>query len=221
MSLRFHCFALVCLAAALPGLAQAKPIAWEDGTTVMGEYGDAMQEYQVFHAPSYRWSAGGGWLRLEPDDGAAREIGYARVNALVKRWNLPRAQANAFAWGGVGSARSGAFADRETAWNAGGQVDYETLRLYGSLRSDWHYARDAFAYRTDTLQLGWAPYAHDWDRLATWLLFQARGGSAALYDDIETAVLLRLFRNFRQASIWIEAGVSDAGDPQAMFMFNF
>src|SRR5690606_25562473 len=118
------------------------------------EYGSNMQEIQAFHAPSYRWSAGAGWLRLEADDRAAQEIGYARVNALVKRWNLPRAQANAFAWGGVGSATSHAFAARETAWNAGGQLDYETLRIYTSLRSDWHYVRDTFAWRTDTLQLG-------------------------------------------------------------------
>jgi hypothetical protein len=220
MSLIRRCGVLACL---LPAAAFAKPIAYQGGTAVMAEYGaGTMQEFQVFHAPSYRWSAGAGHLRLDDEDESfSRDISYVRGNLLLKRWNLPRAQANVFAWGGLGRAVGDGFEDPKTAWNAGGQVDYETLRVYSSLRSDWQYAREAFSHRIDTVQLGWAPYAHDWDRLATWFVLQGRTYTGGLYEGVEAAALLRLFRNGRWGAAWVEAGVTQDGALQTMFMFNF
>ncbi|MDP3859916.1 MAG: hypothetical protein Q8Q73_19315 [Stagnimonas sp.] len=212
--------ALACL---LPAAVVAKPIAYQGGTAVMGEYGaGTMQEFQGFYAPSYRWSAGGGYLRLDAADGSfSREISYARGNLLLKRWNLPRAQANVFAWGGIGAASSSDFEGSKTAWNAGGQADYETLRFYSSLRSDWQYAHQAYVHRIDTAQLGWAPYAHDWDRLATWFVLQGRTYTGGLYDGLESAALIRLFKNGQWGAAWVEAGITQDGHLQSMFMFNF
>ena len=55
-------FALAGLAlAGACSLAQAKPIAFSHGTTVMAEYGaGTMKEAQVFYAPKYFLSLGGG-----------------------------------------------------------------------------------------------------------------------------------------------------------------
>src|SRR5688572_33173181 len=80
--------------------AHAKPIAFSHGTTVMAEYGaGTMKEAQVFYAPKYFYSLGGGYLELESDiDHRRREITYARANYLVKRWNMEAAQANVFVW---------------------------------------------------------------------------------------------------------------------------
>lgn len=217
----FRCFgAVACL---LPAAAFAKPIAYQGGTAVMGEYGaGTMQELQIFYAPSYRWSVGVGELRVDADDrGFSRDIGYLRGNLLLHRWNLPRAQANLFAWGSVGSASGSDFDHRRTAWNAGGQADYETLRVYASARTDWQYAREAYVHRIDTVQLGWAPYAHDWDRLATWFVLQGRTYTGGLYDGLESAALIRLFQNGRWGAAWVEAGVTVDGNLQSMFMFNF
>ncbi len=207
--------ALLLLAASAP---QAKPIAFQGGHTLMFEYGgETMQEAQYFYAPRYWYSLGGGHLRLEAEDGSFdRDISYLRGNLLVKRWNLPRAQANVFAWGGLGSAAVSETRDRDTAYNLGAQADYETLRFYSSLRSDWHRSSD-FDHRIDTLQLGWAPYPHDYTRLATWVLVQARQYTGGLYDGVETAVLLRFFKG----NTWVEAGVTNDGQLQAMLMFNF
>lgn len=218
---RLACGALGSLM--LPLAAFAKPIAYAEGTAVMGEYGAGMmQEYQAFYAPAHWWSAGGGWLRLEAEDGSeSREIVYVRGNLLARRWNLPGAQANVFTWGGVGSAQGSDFDGSRTAWNAGGQVDYETLRFYSSARSEWQYARGAFAHRIDTVQLGWAPYAHDWDRVATWFVVQGRHYGRELYDGVEGALLLRLFKNGRRGAVWLDAGLTQDGEPLAMFMLNF
>src|SRR5690349_22743901 len=96
-------FLFAGMLAVTPACLFAKPIAFAQGTTVMAEYGaGTMKEAQVFYAPRYNWSLGAGYLELDSDRSAIRrEITYARVNHLVKRWNRERAQANVFAWGGV------------------------------------------------------------------------------------------------------------------------
>jgi hypothetical protein len=196
----------------------AKPIAFANGTTVMGEYGaGTMRELQVFYAPRYFLSAGVGHTALDSDvDDRSRDITYARVNYLVRRWNLESAQANIFAWGSVGAATTGENTHSRFAWNGGGQFDYETRRIYASLKSDY-FNSQAFSHRIDTLQLGIAPYPHDYSTLATWFVVQARQYTGEIYDGTEVALLLRFFKG----GAWIEAGPTTDGKIQAMFMVNF
>jgi hypothetical protein len=207
-----------CAAAVFTTPLAAKPIAYANGTSVMLEYGgDTMQEAQVFYAPKYWYSYGGGALRLRSEDATLeRDIVYLRGNLLAKRWNQPSAQGNFFIWGGLGNATGNDFSGSELTYNAGFQLDYETTRFYSAFRTDWNESR-AFSHRTDTLQLGWAPYKHDYNTLATWIVLQARNNSNEIDQGTETALLLRFFKN----NVWIEAGVNNDGKPQAMAMFNF
>lgn len=211
-------WAALCLLGLLPTMATAKPIAFARGTTVMAEYGaGTMNEVQVFYAPRYWWSVGAGWLELESEDGSKqRHITYVRGNLLAKRWNLPAAQANVFVWGGLGSATGNDFSGSTLARNAGFQTDYETRRVYAAFRSDLQES-DEFSHRIDTLQLGWAPYAHDYDTLATWFVVQSRHYTGGLFDGPETALLVRFFKG----GTWVELGATTDGKVQAMAMFNF
>jgi hypothetical protein len=216
MNLNQLVYAGACLLAAMA--ASAKPIAFADGTTVMAEYGaGTMKEAQIFHAPRYFWSAGLGYTELDSAvTDERREITYARANYLVKRWNLEAAQANVFTWGGIGSAYVTETDGHELTWNAGAQVDYETRRVYGSLKTDL-FRSTAFTHRIDTLQLGIAPYEHDVDIVATWFVIQARRYTQDIHEGTEWALLLRLFRK----GAWIEAGATADGGLQAMAMVNF
>ncbi|HEY1139909.1 MAG TPA: hypothetical protein VGE88_06850, partial [Lysobacter sp.] len=130
-------FALLGL---LPLVAAAKPIAFARGTTVMVERGaGTMNEVQLFHAPRYWYSVGGGWLELtSEDERRQRHITYVRGNLLAKRWNLPSAQANVFVWGGLGRATGNDFEGSTLGRNAGKQVEYETRRVYPAFRTDLH-----------------------------------------------------------------------------------
>ena len=214
-----HTLLLGALALSLAATSlAAKPIAFARGSTVMAEYGaGTMNEVQAFYAPRYWWSAGGGALELSSDDGAlSRRVVYARVNALARRWNLPAAQANVFVWGGLGRATGNDFAGATLARNLGFQIDRETRRSYAAFRSDLVDSAH-FSHRIDTLQLGWAPYAHDYDTLATWIVLQGRHYTGGLYDGVESALLLRLFKR----GTWVEVGVTHEGRLQAMAMFNF
>jgi hypothetical protein len=69
----------------------------------------------------------------------------------------------------------------------------------------------------DTLQLGIAPYEHDYDSVATWFVVQGRHTTGTIIDDTETAFLLRFFKG----AVWVEAGATMDGKLQAMFMVNF
>ncbi len=211
-------FIALCAAVAVAAPAMAKPIAFANGTTVMAEYGAGiMQELQLFYAPRYDYSVGGGHVDLASDvNGRKEHINYARLNWLAQRWNLDAAQANIFLWGGAGSATGNRFAGPRLAGNAGVQVDYETRRIYASMKSDIQRSSE-FSDRIDTLQLGVAPYKHDYGGLATWFVFQARHYTGGLYSGIESAALLRLFKG----GAWIEAGMTGRGKVQAMAMFNF
>jgi hypothetical protein len=206
----------VIVAAAEP--ATAKPIAFADGTTVMAEYGaGTMRELQIFYAPRIDYSIGGGHVDFTSDvDGRTLHVTYARLNWLAHRWNLDAAQGNVFAWGGAGSATGNSFAGSRIAGNAGLQADYETRRVYASFKTDLQRSSE-FSDRIDTLQLGLAPYKHDYGGLATWFVFQARHYTGELHSGIETAAILRLFKG----GAWVEAGVTNAGKLQAMAMFNF
>jgi hypothetical protein len=208
----------ICIAAAVAAPAIAKPIAFTDGTTVMAEYGaGTMQEVQIFYAPRFDYSVGGGHVDFTSDvDGQTEHITYARLNWLAHRWNLDAAQANVFVWGGAGSATGNTFIGTRVAGHAGLQADYETRRVFASIKTDLQRSSE-FSDRVGTLQLGLAPYKHDYGGLATWFLYQARHYSGGLHSGIESAALLRLFKG----GAWIEAGVTNAGKLQAMAMFNF
>ena len=198
--------------------AHAKPIAFADGYTVMGEYGaGTMQEAQVFYAPQAWYSVGAGYLRIDAEDRSfSRNIPYLRANYLVKRWNTRGAQANVFAYAGLGSATGSDFDGNKAAYNAGLQLDRESLRWYTSLKTDYQ-ASSAFSHRIDTLQLGVAPYKHDYTTLATWIVLQARDYTGGIRDGVETALLVRFFRG----PLWLEGGVTADGKLQTMFMFNY
>jgi hypothetical protein len=206
------------LALAGPMSVIAKPIAFADGYTVMAEYGaGTMKEVQLFYAPRYDFSVGGGHVELDSDETVkSRRINYARLNYLVHRWNLDDAQANLFAWGGLGSATGNTFSGTLLAENAGAQADYETRRVYASFKTDLQRS-SAFSHRIDTLQLGLAPYKHEYGGVATWLLVQGRQYTGGIHRGTESALLVRLFKG----GAWIEAGVTNGGKLQAMAMFNF
>lgn len=220
--MRVHLFGSACAggvcALVIAAHADAKPIAFAHGTTTMTEYGaGTMEEAQAFYAPTYWLSVGAGALRLDSDRiDRRRTIRYVRGNYLVHRWNLEDAQANVFVWGGLGTAVGNDFRGSRLDRGMGFQADYETRRLYTSFMSDLHES-SAYSHRVDTAQAGFAPYAHDYEDLATWFVFQARRYTGDLHRGTECAVLVRLFKG----GAWLDAGVTLDGKPQVMAMFNF
>lgn len=238
--------AAALLAAVVAPSSHGRPVVYAHSTTFMAEYcEDAMQDFQLFYAPRHDVSYGVGHIELQGHGaGQQQQVTYARLNILAKRWNLEAAQGNVFMWGGVGNARLAEWVPEVTvpgdpdehdhgggggsstvpgyernlsdlAWNAGAQIDYETRRFYTALSTDVYYS-SLFTHRTDTLQFGIAPYKHDTNTLATWLVVSATRYSGDSHEVDELALLLRFFRK----RAWIEAGATTDGKLRARAMFS-
>lgn len=228
--------AALCLSlAALPALA--RPIVSAGSTTAMLEYREgALREAQIFYAPEHFWSVGLGRMEFDGHAGEHQvDITYARLNLLARRWNLEGAQANVFAWGGLGQANiveaitatpgghdhggppPTSFREFSTqATNWGAQLDFETQRLYASFKTDLQDA-SSYWHRVDTLELGVAPYRHEVNGLATWLVIAASNYAGNLHEGTETAVLLRFFKR----RLWVEAGATLEGEIRSNLMLSF
>lgn len=223
----------------MPRIGEAKPVFSGSGSTAMVEYREGtMRDVQLYHAPDFNWSVGLTHTVLDSHGGQHEfDATYARINVLLRRWNLENAQANIIGWGGLGTANlklplnpvpgddgHGHGGPPPTAWreytinstNWGGQIDYETLRWYAAFRTDLQDT-PKYWHRVDTVELGFAPYRHKVDSLATWILLSASNYAGNLHDGTETALLLRFFRK----RVWVEAGATTKGEVRASAMFSF
>ena len=204
--------ALAGIAFAMPSLA--RPISYAGGHMLMAEHEPDLDRFSHTYSPSFRWSVSAGGLRAtDLDRSDELELGYVRASRLLHRWNLPSAQANAFVWGGIGEGRTGL--GTGLARHAGLQLDYETRRIYTSLVSELHEG-DGWSHRFDTAALGWAPYAHDIDRVATWVVLKGMRASNAKDDGIKPAAVLRFFTT----RWWLEVGADADGRSLANVMLN-
>jgi hypothetical protein len=199
---------------ALSTSALARPISYSGGHMLMADHQPDMDLVSYTYSPSFRWAASVGALRVEGlERTETLELGHVRAGHLLKRWNLPAAQANAFAWGGLGEGRTALGSG--IARHVGLQLDYETRRVYASLVSELHEG-GGWSHRFDTAAVGWAPYAHDVDRVATWVVLKGMRTTNAIDEDVEPVAVLRFFTT----RWWLEVGATGEGEPVANLMLN-
>lgn len=224
---------LVLIATALAApIAHAKPIAYADGTTFMHERDRNSLQTELFYAPAYWWSIGLARSEMQSDDKLRQmEASYAQVNFLLKRWNLSGAQGNIFASLGsgivnsskesvVGLAHPGHTMSQRAQYSENGnrfalQGDFETRQIYTSLKVDVQQT-PLFFERTDTGQIGFSPFAHDYDDLAVWFVAQVRK-YRGMNDKTEAGAFVRLFKK----NVWIEIGMNERRKSQMMLMINY
>jgi hypothetical protein len=192
----------------------ARPISYSGGHMLMADHQPDMDLVSYTYSPSFRWAGSVGALRVDALERSGElELGYVRAAHLLHRWNLPAAQANAFVWGGLGEGRTAL--GNGLARHVGLQFDYETRRVYTSLVSELHEG-DGWSHRFDTAAVGWAPYEHDVDRMATWIVLKGMRTTNAIDDDVEPVAVLRFFTT----RWWLEVGATGDGEPVANLMLN-
>jgi hypothetical protein len=223
-----------CLFAILPPL-QAKPIAFADSWTLMHERDSDMLETDLYYAPTY-WFSFGPTVAISrsSEKGIRREAKIMHVNFLLKRWNMPNAQGNIFATAGLGRVKTtntpmplsihqlhiGSNANlmqerTENTRHATLQGDYETRQFYSSFKFDAHQA-SSFLDRVDTMQLGFSPYAHDYEDLAFWFIAQVKK-KRGLHNETEGGAFVRVFKK----NIWLEVGMTEGRRSQIMLMMTY
>ncbi|NQY96086.1 MAG: hypothetical protein HRT82_02905 [Henriciella sp.] len=156
------------LAIAAPA-AEARPVSYPGGWTVMQMNNGDMASLHVHYSPTFTDSIG---LYSERNWGEDWHFTGIQYNRLVKRWNTPNSQANLYFKAAAGQADP--FSDGanvEAAGFVGVGTDWETRRWFVSYEGrayDLGFDQDA----RQSARVGVAPYIGDYGDLHTWLMLQ-------------------------------------------------
>jgi hypothetical protein len=168
-------------AAALAALVGAPPVfglpmASEGFWMVMGDVGRSDQELSANFALTGRDALGVATARLSsprPDATGSepkRDLAALTYTRLVKRWNLPHAQANVWFVGQAGGLRGdGLDGGTRGLWSPAVLADFETTRVYAGGSAKTQRAGD---WRRDStgLRAGFSFYEVEYEEVQPWLL---------------------------------------------------
>ena len=183
---------------------------------VMGDLSPNWRESFANYAFTPRDAVGPSLLYMRSDDKTkTRELAEVAYTRLLKRWNLPHAQANVWFVGGVGAIRGNDFSGTRTALTPGIQVDYETQRVYASAFARL-YRAEGINHDYASARLGFSFYETDYDEVQPWFVVEARR-MRVLSDKTEITPMLRLVHN----RYFVEAGVNNSKQLRANFMYTF
>lgn len=215
MTRRFLPVVLGGLLAITYSLCQAAPMGFKDSWMMMGEFSGEFQELTFNQALTPRDALGLTAVRMRPDGQRALENYELTYTRLLKRWNLPHAQANVWFFGGLGESSGGTLARARLTASPGLQVDYETTRVYGALNARTYRGEGVNHYLVSA-RAGFSFYEVDYEQTQPWLILEARRMSY-MSDDIETTPMLRLIHK----RYFVEAGANLSGKPRLNFMYIF
>ena len=214
MNTAMRYLALCCLLWLPPHWADARPITFTGGQVWVTEAQADQWQWRYTYSHSFRHSSsiGGVYVNDLKEVGDLR-LTYLRAAWLARRWNQPNSQGNLFVWGGLGQARTDL--DTGVGRHVGVQADWETRRVYTSLVSELHDGR-GWRFSQHTVSLGVAPFEHDYDRTAVWLVAKGMRSTGRVDDESKAALVVRWFN----PRWWLEAGVDSNGKPLGFFMIN-
>ena len=210
---------MLCLSATA---AQARPVSYPGGWTVMLRNDDNANSIHAHYTPDPKHSVG---LRVIYD--RERDFVYsgAQVNRLIKRWNKRDSQANIYGMISAGIAVDETSADTARADDFAGFIglaaDWETRRYFISARME-HWQRGRFDDDTTYHgRLGIAPYVAGTGALHTWFMVEGhhRPESDGVFkdDNVGGTALVRFFKG----PSLLEIGVDDKGTPLLNYIHRF
>ncbi|MGV3573107.1 MAG: hypothetical protein ACO1PB_21135 [Ramlibacter sp.] len=204
-------------AAALLGVqAQAAPMGFKESWMAMGDLSSNWREGFANYAFTARDAIGPSLLTMRSDDETkSRELAEVAYTRLLKRWNLPHAQANVWFIGGFGAVRGNDFAGTRAMASPGLQVDYETTRFY-AMAFTRLYRAEGINHDYAAARLGFSFFEADYDEVQPWLVVEARR-MRKLSDTTEITPMLRLIHS----RYFVEAGVNNARQLRFNFMYTF
>jgi hypothetical protein len=145
-------------------------MGFEDSFMLMTETGEYNQELMINYAPSVRHAFGVEVMRMSPKGERATTMTGVNYTGLLKRWNMPSAQANLWFMGSVGEA-TGQFDG--FSYSPSVQFDYESTRLYFLAKVR---AIRAPEMNNDTaaMQAGFSFYETGFDETQPWFVLEAK-----------------------------------------------
>ena len=192
--------------------AAAHPVAFEGAYQLMLGSSGSVQNLEFYRSYSAKAAWGFHSMRFEGDQ---EEI-FAGLqhNWLLKRWNLPSAQANVYA--GVGAGLAGEVGNGASPAGIGFfRADYETRRVYTALDAKLIESADV-SRGVFSAAVGIAPYKAEFDELNTWLILQVEHVTD-MEDKLDIIPKVRFFKG----PYFLELGSTLSGKPVVNFMIHF
>lgn len=204
-------FALLGMGLIIPN-AYARPVSYPGGITAMTMNNGDMNSLHLHYSPTAKYSLG---YKFEHWRDGEYTINAVQMNNLLKRWNMPDAQANLYLKSGAGIAYSdkGTF-DGETApaFFTGLATDWENRRFFVSYENRYTEAGDIDDFYMQSARIGITPYIGDYGDIHTWLMLQV-DHVPENDDQLTVTPLVRFFKDVHL----LEAGISNKGT----VMFNY
>ena len=196
--------------------AHAAPMGFKDSWMTMGDFSKTYRELTANYALTPRDAIGVTSTYMQTNNHSQSQINneltYTR---LVKRWNMPEAQANIWFIGGVGETTGNYFSGTKATVSPGIQADYETTRLYASANARIYIA-DGITNNIVSARTGFSFYEANYDETQPWLIVEARRMSM-VSDAYEVTPMLRLIHS----RFFVEAGANFHGQPRLSFMYIY
>lgn len=189
------------------GAAEARPVSYPGGWTVMQHNNGNASSLHVHYSPTFQDSIG---YYAESNWAYDWTFQGVQYNRLLKRWNTETSQANLYVKAAAGVADPFTGGDESLAGFVEIAADWETRRWFTSYSArghdmgfDRHFSQSA--------RLGVAPYVGDFGDLHTWLMLEVQHDPETL-DPVTLTPLVRFFRGVQL----VELGYTPETD-RAMF----
>ena len=144
-------------------LAQARPISWTGGSTMMYKSNSMMSSYYYHYSPSFKYSVGTEYINDRHSNDQYISI---RSTYLLDRKNTKESQRNLYLTASLSSKRSDEF-------YYGIHGDWETRRYFTSFSIlDKHSKQKN--YTENEFQVGIAPYLGEYNQLHTWVMLKSK-----------------------------------------------
>lgn len=200
------------LAMVLSATAEARPVSYPGGWTGMFQNNEDMNSVHIHYSPTKDYSIG---VRSTYHRGDEYFHHGLQLNNLIKRWNMPDAQANLYLKSGLGMAHaeSGEHeGDSTVAGFTGLAADWENRRFFISYENRYLEAGDIDNHFEQSGRIGLAPYVGDYGDLHTWLMLEVKHDPES-NDNFTVTPLVRFFKDVHL----LEAGMNDNG----AVLFNY
>lgn len=215
MRRRFFRSSLCVMLATTPMLCQSAPMGFKGSWMMMGDFSAGFQELTFNQALTSRDALGLSVIRMRPDGQRSLENYELTYTRLLRRWNLPHAQANVWFFGGLGETSGGELTQARLTASPGLQADYETTRVYGAFNAR-SYRGEGVNHSVVSARAGFSFYEVDYEQTQPWFVVEARRMSY-VSEDIEITPMLRLIHS----RYFVEAGASTSGKPRLSLMYIF
>ena len=211
---------LFCMTCLYPASAQARPVSYPDGWTIMLKNDVAQNSAHIHYTFDTHHSLG---LRVRYDRYGDFTFTGAQLNRLIKRWNKPDSQANIYGRFGLGvvsddhdSSELHPSRDNDTAMFFGLSGDWETRRYFVSAAAE-HWDNGRFGSNsTYHSRIGVAPYVANTGALHTWIMVEGHYRPER-EDELSASAILRFFKG----PALVEIGVDDNAQPLLNYIHRF